>query len=1404
MLDRLTDFERALESGDRDLALRTGRSLLTTARRLAPGDPEAFVVAVVLTDQVDDLTDDLPPAERIAPWAELRALARQVGVPVVELGASLKLAMLHLDAGNTEAATEHAKLTLALVPRAEPVEIGGAAIGSPGPDVVGAVVTGVVEDLYYRHENFADARDLAAGLTALDPDSRAGWFFLAHARVRLGDHAEAVPALHRLVELVPDQPGAFITLAGSLYNTGRPAEAVEAASKAIELKPDNLQYRYHRAQLHAATDHPELALADLDTVIARAQGLPRRAPDPDQTQIQYERDMPPEDLHDLARVMRLHVLVDLGRAEAARAEARYIAETGDGPTSAAAHAFLGDLAAEEGDHQAAVSHYSAHLDRMERPQARLALAAAQEELGRVDDAAATLDGLSGQEEGKDPRAAVEALTELLGRHPGHVGVRKALGHALLEAWAPGRAAEVLLDLLEEQPDDWQARAWAGMAMVTHSDAEEDWNASLSDTRILGAVRLLADAVRLAPDEPQPRAQLRWLVERACAIPSLANQLVVAHVLVEDPDGPGRVLPELADVFARWFAASTHEGPAREWAQAVPELLAAREAATRAGLPLLGAMTDIRLADNYLRLYEVQEALDRLAAAEAAMVEVGRLPVMWGPVVEETAAEVEASGRRALLVDWDHLEFSTAVHKSLTDVVAVLRSQALQRIGDVEGALDAVGDLSPDDAEFDELHHRAVLLRDAGRADEALALLPRLAELADPDDGWKLANLEATLHLGREDYPAAAAVIERVLEEVPPDSYEASVFVGNLTTAYVQQSEYAKALDLLDRYPLPAGAQLPLVYGRHLLRAQVLQGSGDNGGALQSYVTALDTAEELRGRLHDEPTRMAWQERQLATYEAAVVTALIAGDPVAALELVERSKARAFVDQLSLGHVEPTEQVERLRANWSRARDRHAALAALARSAHPAEEVDLQQRYRELNAGRNAPLDDLARELDAEQAAVDRLARLLALERVRSRESVAGRTLTGPEIHALLAEDRRCVLAEYFVAADQTLLFVLTPDDPEPQVYGWEIGAEALAEEVAGFFGGAVRTMDVDDFDAFFGALLAPVLDHSEPGDVVLLVPHGPLHYVPLHAPLVERNPVCRAPSASLLRYRRRAATRQWRTALVFGDSRGDLVHSRQEAALVASLFDAEPALGEAASRARLDQAVGGALGPDLVHLACHGRFDDDRAVDSAVLLADGELTVQDLFQLRLSANLVTLSACESGVNATRPGDELIGLTRAVLYAGAPSLVVSLWAVDDLSTALLMGEFYRRVRAGADLADALREAQLALAATTARDVVAHCDRRLAEETDPQAAAALLLDRAGAQTVAGDLAAAGESCRAVLAADVRGEAGARLKARATRTGNLVALKAEVGAEVDYGARPFAHPYHWAAFALVGDWR
>ena len=106
-----------------------------------------------------------------------------------------------------------------------------------------------------------------------------------------------------------------------------------------------------------------------------------------------------------------------------------------------------------------------------------------------------------------------------------------------------------------------------------------------------------------------------------------------------------------------------------------------------------------------------------------------------------------------------------------------------------------------------------------------------------------------------------------------------------------------------------------------------------------------------------------------------------------------------------------------------------------------------------------------------------------------------------------------------------------------------------------------------------------------------------------------------------------------------------------------------------------------ALSPthDVLHFATHAELSKDDPLSSAVLLAkgggeDGRLEVREIFGMDLTASLVVLSACETGLGALSGGDELVGLTRAFIYAGSPSVVASLWKVDDASTAQLMAAF----------------------------------------------------------------------------------------------------------------------------------
>ena len=197
-----------------------------------------------------------------------------------------------------------------------------------------------------------------------------------------------------------------------------------------------------------------------------------------------------------------------------------------------------------------------------------------------------------------------------------------------------------------------------------------------------------------------------------------------------------------------------------------------------------------------------------------------------------------------------------------------------------------------------------------------------------------------------------------------------------------------------------------------------------------------------------------------------------------------------------------------------------------------------------------------------------------------------------------------------------------------------------------------------------------------------------------------------------MKYCQNKGTGQLKSALVFGDSLGDLGYAREEARRVGSLFRSEIALKDWATKKALKgrlEATRGSI--DVLHFACHGKFDTHEPLKSCVLLApdregvsrekrcieERDLTAQQILELELRTELVTLSACESGISERRAGDELIGLTRSLIYAGTPSVVVSLWSVDDESTGLLMEYFYHNLLFGFEdtsltKVEALRSAQ----------------------------------------------------------------------------------------------------------------
>jgi len=243
----------------------------------------------------------------------------------------------------------------------------------------------------------------------------------------------------------------------------------------------------------------------------------------------------------------------------------------------------------------------------------------------------------------------------------------------------------------------------------------------------------------------------------------------------------------------------------------------------------------------------------------------------------------------------------------------------------------------------------------------------------------------------------------------------------------------------------------------------------------------------------------------------------------------------------------------------------------------------------------------------------------------------------------------------------------------------------------------------------FAQLVAPLQPHIR-NTRLIIVPHGVLHYVPFAALrdpknrhfLVEDYTITYAPSASVLRFLHGKESAVRGKALVIGDpdsSMGKLEGARREALAVAKLFGTTPKLGASATKSLLRNLNGEV---DLVHIAAHGYYDAANPLFSRIALApegesNGNLEVHEvLSDVDLAGvNLVVLSACQTAMGKGSSGDDVVGLTRAFLYAGAPGVISTLWNVNDDAAVALMGTFYERLLAGDSAAEALRQSQMAM-------------------------------------------------------------------------------------------------------------
>lgn len=237
----------------------------------------------------------------------------------------------------------------------------------------------------------------------------------------------------------------------------------------------------------------------------------------------------------------------------------------------------------------------------------------------------------------------------------------------------------------------------------------------------------------------------------------------------------------------------------------------------------------------------------------------------------------------------------------------------------------------------------------------------------------------------------------------------------------------------------------------------------------------------------------------------------------------------------------------------------------------------------------------------------------------------------------------------------------------------------------------------EQLQALYRLLIEP-LPLRFSGQPLVVVPHGVLHAVPFAALfdgeryLLDRAEVSFTPSAAVYALCRKRKRLEAAPLVAFGVSLEHIPQTLEEVEQIGRIFqNAHTFMGE---RATLENFFMAAPQAGVLHIATHGAFRPDNPMFSGLRLADGWLAARDLHDMRLKAELVVLSACETGLAKQVGGDELVGLARGFLCAGATSLITSLWPVRDDATAQFMVTLYTHLRAGKPIATALREAQLA--------------------------------------------------------------------------------------------------------------
>jgi CHAT domain-containing protein len=535
---------------------------------------------------------------------------------------------------------------------------------------------------------------------------------------------------------------------------------------------------------------------------------------------------------------------------------------------------------------------------------------------------------------------------------------------------------------------------------------------------------------------------------------------------------------------------------------------------------------------------------------------------------------------------------------------------------------------------------------------------------------------ARIYLGLKDYPRALEAIRRESKALHTFQEIPKYFMLNKCLMETGQIKEAKSgYDAL--LQLPQTKDNGEIYWMILFdRGRIEEKEGNLKNAVMFYRNAVDIIEQERASINTEASKIGFVGDKQEVYFRLVHCLFAEGQVETAFEYVERSKARAFVDMLA------SKKDFAIKDG-----DKKTVQALLDNSVKT--EAELRVRDESIDKPKLRSIEIKNRDKLIEQSP-----ELASLVSVHSFSSV--------DIRSSIPDNE--TLVEYYYEGKDLFIFVLSRN---------VLNAFRSSSENLGFEIIELRTsLQKPDSEGYlelsrrlYAKLIKPV-EGSLKDRNLIIVPHGALHYLPFNVLcnekgyLIESHNIRFLPSSSIIKYLRPSKTTKQSSVLVFGnpdlgDPAYDLKFAQNEAIEVAKSAVKSRLLLRGQATETAFRKYGGDF--NYIHFATHGKFDPDDSLKSAILLSgdsenNGILTTDKLYSMRIDADLVTLSACETGLGKISNGDDVVGLTRGFLYAGSTAVVATLWKVDDQATSDLMSRFYNNL-SRYDKREALIRAQL---------------------------------------------------------------------------------------------------------------